>query len=358
MPAPQATPVSGSFAAGGAALVGFARALTDASSVEQLERAFRPGFGRLMTSPMYGFYALESEKPQIEHNVAVNVSDVFVARYVRAMEVDPLLSRSQETGHAVYNLDLMSEAEWSESRVYRTAYSTHTMRHVVEVPITDGGQILGALHCAASEPERNFTASDMQLTEAVASVLAISIKRIRGQEESERALERALAALELTGTALVVSERLAPELRLNLAARRLLAEVVDGEEHLPPLLARRAGGGRFSRRAEVELRNGETAALYAHSQPAWDGELVTVLELKRDHPRLDHGLLTALTPRESEVAMLVIDGLSDREIAEVLCLSRYTIHQYVRRIYRALDVDSRVALTRLLLGAPIGARRS
>jgi DNA-binding CsgD family transcriptional regulator len=353
----QATPVGGSFAAGGAALVQFARALTDTASLGELERAFRPGFGRLMSSPMYGFYALGSNKPEIEHNVAVNVSDVFVARYVQAMEVDPLLARSRQTGHAVYNLDEMSAAEWAQSEVYRTAYSTHAMRHVVEVPITHDGQILGALHCASSEPERNFTASDLQLAETVASVLAISIKKIRGRQASERALEQALAALELTGTPLVVSEPLAPELRLNPAARRLLAEVAGGEECLPPLLARRLGDGRFSRRAEVELRTGQAAWLHAHSQPVRAG-LVTVLELKRSHPSIDHRQLIALTPRESQVALLVVEGLSDREIADTLCLSRYTVHQYVKRIYRALDVDSRVALTRLLLGAPVAARAS
>jgi len=346
-----------SFAAGGTAMVGFARALTETSSLAELERAFRPGFGRLMTSPMYGFYALEPDGSQIEHNVAVNVSDVFVARYVRAMEVDPLLARSQETSHAAYNLGLMSEGEWAESEVYRSAYATHTMRHVVEVPITDGGQILGALHCAASEPERNFTASDLQLAEAVAGVLAISIKKIRGEEELERVVEEALAALALTGTALVVSEPLAPELRLNPAARRLLAQVVDGEESLPALLARRPERGRFTRRAHVELRTGETASLHAHSQPMADGRLVTVLELQHDHPGLDSRRLLSLTPRESEVAVLVVEGLSDREIAERLCLSRFTVHQHVKRIYRALEVDSRVALTRLLLGAPVRSHR-
>ncbi len=50
---------------------------------------------------MYGFYALDPEGTQIEHNVAVNVSDVFVVRYVRAMEHDMLLARSRETGRAV-----------------------------------------------------------------------------------------------------------------------------------------------------------------------------------------------------------------------------------------------------------------
>jgi DNA-binding CsgD family transcriptional regulator len=347
-----------SFAEGGAALVGFAKALTDAGSLGELERAFRPRFGRLTSSPMYGFYALATDSPRIEHNVGVGVSDVFIARYIEVMGADPLLARSQETGRAVYNLGLMCEGEWAETEVYRRAYSTHTMRHVVEVPITDGPQILGALHIATGHAERDYTHSDLQLAEAVASVLAISLKKIRGRDEHQRALEHALAALDLTGTALVVTERMAPELRLNSAARALLSDIVEGEERLPPLLVPRDVGVRFSRRVAVDLRTGETATLHAHSQPVRAGDLVTVLELKRDHALLDRAQLAALTPRESEVALLIVDGLTDGEIAQRLSLSRYTVHQYVKRIYRALDVDSRVALTRLLFGAPIGARRS
>jgi DNA-binding NarL/FixJ family response regulator len=43
---------------------------------------------------------------------------------------------------------------------------------------------------------------------------------------------------------------------------------------------------------------------------------VTVLELQREQPGPDRGLLGLLTPRESEIAALVVDGLSDGEIAE------------------------------------------
>jgi hypothetical protein len=32
------------------------------------------------------------------------------------------------------------------------------------------------------------------------------------------------------------------------------------------------------------------------------------VELQRDHPLLDHSRLVSLTPRESEVAMLVTEG--------------------------------------------------
>jgi DNA-binding CsgD family transcriptional regulator len=45
------------------------------------------------------------------------------------------------------------------------------------------------------------------------------------------------------------------------------------------------------------------------------------------------------------VALLVIDGRSDREISQRLYLSRHTVSQYVKRIYRKLDVTSRVALS-------------
>jgi DNA-binding CsgD family transcriptional regulator len=310
-----------------------------------------------MTSRMYGFYALEADDARIQHNVAVNVSDLFVARYIQhGMEIDPLRVRSLETGRAVYNRGLMSEEEWAESEVYRNAYSLHGMLHVLEVPISDGPQVFGALHCGSSE--RDYAATDLRLAEAVADVFAISIKRIRSHDDREGALEQSLVALELAGTALVISDPRAVDLRLNPAARRLVAELVNGEECLPPLLAPGHEGGRFSRRTEVELQTGETASLHAHSQPLSEGGSVTVLELQRDHPLLDHSKLVSLTPRDSEVAMLIIEGLSDREIAEQLYLSRHTVHQYVKRIYRKLDVDSRVALTRLLLGVPIGARRS
>jgi DNA-binding CsgD family transcriptional regulator len=349
---------SASFAAGGEALVEFARSLTAASTLDELDRAFAPRFGRLIAAPMYGFYALDEDGSEIEHNVGVNVSDVFVARYRRAMEVDPLLALSRETGRPVYNLGLMSAAEWEESEVYRGAYSVHRMRHVVEIPITDRGHVVGALHFAASAPDRDFTDNDLRLAKATAGVLGLSITRIRERQEGERPLQEALAALELTGTALVASDPPWVELRPNDAARRLLAEVVDAEEHLFGLLACAPGDRRVSRRAEVELRSGESALLHATSQRLPNGGLVTVLELQREAPGIDPRMLGALTPRESEVAGLVVEGLSDREIAETLCLSRYTVNQHVKRIYRTLGVDSRVALTRLLLGAPVRVARS
>jgi DNA-binding CsgD family transcriptional regulator len=149
----------------------------------------------------------------------------------------------------------------------------------------------------------------------------------------------------------VIIDPAAPEPRLNDAARRLLAKVADPEPSLHRVLARPGTRDSFSHHVEVELVDGGTGLLHGQSSHTRGegGALITVLELQHDQCAISEETLTALTPREREVALLVIDGCSDREISQRLHLSHHTVSQYVKRTYRKLDVTSRVALTRLLL---------
>ena len=74
-----------------------------------------------------------------------------------------------------------------------------------------------------------------------------------------------------------------------------------------------------------------------------------ILELLPAPPRLP-GAAPApegtLSEREGEILRLVADGLSNREIAEQLFLSRYTVESHVKRVYRKLAVSSRVGAVR------------
>jgi DNA-binding CsgD family transcriptional regulator len=134
--------------------------------------------------------------------------------------------------------------------------------------------------------------------------------------------------------------------------------MLEARDEVPVPGAERAGGMALLRFAtalctsSVELLGGGRGRLRGYSSrlPREGGALVTVLELDPERPGRLAGALVALTPREREVAALVVDGLADREIAQRLYLSRHTVSQYVKRIYRKLGVDSRVALTGLLLG--------
>ena len=64
----------------------------------------------------------------------------------------------------------------------------------------------------------------------------------------------------------------------------------------------------------------------------------------------------ALTKRELEIADMVASGLSNREIAARLFISRRTVDAHVEHIYGKLEISSRVQLTVWLQEQPRRAR--
>ncbi|SFX59962.1 LuxR C-terminal-related transcriptional regulator [Streptomyces atratus] len=63
----------------------------------------------------------------------------------------------------------------------------------------------------------------------------------------------------------------------------------------------------------------------------------------------------ALTPREREVATLVAQGLSNREVAEHLVISKLTADTHVERILTKLDIDSRTEISAVLTAWAAGS---
>jgi len=86
---------------------------------------------------------------------------------------------------------------------------------------------------------------------------------------------------------------------------------------------RRLGAVPWAERAEAELRaTGETVR-------------------KRDASALDQ-----LTPQELQIAGLVADGLTNREIAAQLFLSPRTVDYHLHKVFTKLGVASRTELVR------------
>jgi DNA-binding CsgD family transcriptional regulator len=58
----------------------------------------------------------------------------------------------------------------------------------------------------------------------------------------------------------------------------------------------------------------------------------------------------SLTSAEMKVAQLVAEGLTNRETAERLVISRHTVDSHLKHVFTKLDLRSRVQLTRAVLG--------
>jgi two-component system nitrate/nitrite response regulator NarL len=90
--------------------------------------------------------------------------------------------------------------------------------------------------------------------------------------------------------------------------------------------------------------------LCVHEGQVWasSAELGFVLEALVDPPPIENRGLPSSRPlskREEEIAHLVAEGFSNRQISERLDLSEHTIKNYLFRVFEKLGVSTRVELT-------------
>jgi len=69
-------------------------------------------------------------------------------------------------------------------------------------------------------------------------------------------------------------------------------------------------------------------------------------QVELDHP--DTSALTTLTGTERTLAVLVANGMTNRQAGERLFISRHTVDAHLRHIFQKLGINSRVGLAHLV----------
>jgi len=133
--------------------------------------------------------------------------------------------------------------------------------------------------------------------------------------------------------------RRCPELRFL-----LLGPEADSEEILENIEAGAAGCiPRWTPAEELvgSIRQLLSEGVVCSSRTAY-AAFIRLAELSEENRRSERVEALLLTPRELEVLALIADGLSNREIAEKLFLSIYTVKNHVHHILEKLSVSGRV----------------
>jgi transcriptional regulator of acetoin/glycerol metabolism len=220
-------------------------------------------------------------------------------------------------------------------------------------------EALTALACAAapiSDPRTGHVLGVVDLTcwARDASALMLPLVRRAAQEIEERLLDDSRFAdrvmmkrllRERSGAKhpiLVANGRV---VITNAAAERL---VRAGDEPLLRYHAETVMAGASPALVEIALTNGSTVAL--RCEPVFDGGVAVgvVMHLEDRASRATRPLLglASLTDTEQAIAELVAQGLTNRQIAQRVFVSRHTVDFHLRSIFRKVDVTSRVELAR------------
>ena len=189
-----------------------------------------------------------------------------------------------------------------------------------------------------------------ELVEAyVAAGRAEDARRLLDEQVSGPAAGMPRALLERCRALLAPADAVSEHFEAALAAHREI--VLPFDEARTRLL--------YGQRLRAEDRRDEARAVLREAHAAfeelgatgWAERASRQLRAAGGHaPRADARLADELTPSELQVALLVAEGRTNREVAAAIFLSPKTVEHYLSQIYRKLGIKRRTELTRLLAG--------
>lgn len=124
--------------------------------------------------------------------------------------------------------------------------------------------------------------------------------------------------------------------------RVLILSAYEDDEYVLPLLEAGADGYLLKTTRGAELAKAIRTVYEGRTalDPVVAGKVVSHLTSRQQGYRAE-GMAEALTGREIEVLQAAARGMANKEIAEALCISSYTVQVHLRNIFGKLGVDNR-----------------
>jgi DNA-binding CsgD family transcriptional regulator len=355
-------------------VLGAVRPEISASWRRSTDAGLDPGHFEVPFDPFVDDYGpLRAAAAPVLDQLVTDVGDARVA-FVLTTERGQVLDRRVSEGSLAGQLDQILLAEgfvYDEHSVGTNGIGTALANRGGAV--VNGNEhfadVLTRFVCAAApivDPLSRQTVGAIDLTCFVAegNVLMLPFARRAARDIEQRLLDTAGITDRIIlqrflqerkaakGPVVVITPR---KMVTNAAADRLLSV---GDDAILREWARRFAGDAHVRPTTVVLTNGSAVTVQADRVLDGTSPVGTVLRLSeltsasagprrsRDHTTFGW---TSLTPTEHSVTDLVAEGLTNRQIAERLFLSRHTVGFHLRSVFRKLAVNSRVDLTRLVM---------
>ncbi len=331
----------------------FTAALQTALTRDEVARAYLGHVTAVVEADGFGLYELNPEQGGV---IAVNatVQGAFLEDYeTYGRADDPVLRFVTTERLPIDSSRACSSSAWrgcGAGVALRSAGFTHSM----EAPVVIGDEVIGTINFARSADRGKFDTRDLSMAQMVSEQLALATQRARRYERAARKAAAIEGALDRLPQGVVVTELDGQTLFRNRAAALEWGIDAAAPESTASLSAciREAAQVFRSQSRRVVTRPLETlgrrGVVKSYRLSDTNKTAVTVVyatqtQTDRHLPQWD-----VLTRREQEIAELVSEGLTTKEIAKRAFISENTVKLHLKRVFAKTDVSNRAELVQVI----------
>lgn len=332
----------------------FCASLQSAASVEEVTTAYLNTVGNVIPADAVAIQELGSTE---WWSTASQQLHEAYEEYGR--QDDPVLRFVIDKLRPIDSSRVSPEHEWTSCGA-RQALGLEGFAHSMEAPLIVSGMLFGTLNFARASSSPTFTRQDLASVGLVSEQFGLATERaLRYEATGHRAttLER---ALDQVSHGVIVTDLDGEVVYQNRAARNgweLDGGVGDASQNgaiadcIATAMTAFRDDGRRVFLQKVATDDGDRRALVkSYRLSGKDRTAVTLLfdyEAGESAPRR-LPVWDVLTRREQEIAQMVSEGLTNKQIAARGFVSENTVKQHLKRVFAKTDVNTRAELIQLI----------
>lgn len=332
----------------------FAAALQTATTIDDIERAFIAFVGEVIPAGGFGLYRIEPESGHML-GVKAQVEVDFLSDYESyGRQDDPVLEFVLRQRCAIDSSRVAPKAQWGRTGAC-TALRVGGYYHSLEAPVVVSGVLYGTMNFARTDGHPPFSDIDLVSARMASEQLGLATERALRYETTDQRATVLEDVLDRVPQALVVTDLDAHVIFRNRAARNDTpiangSGLVD-ESIIEAMSEFRRFGKRVYTRVAWDRQTKKQVVVKSFRLPDRDDAAMTLVFACADASAVNLPVWDVLSKREQEIAELVSQGLTNKQIAVRAFVSENTVKQHLKRVFSKTDVRNRAELMQRIWAA-------
>ncbi len=304
---------------------------------------------RLFKADFLASFIWNQDRQVFEHVVFLNMSPDSLARYDSYYQFhDPITPSLQKRRRATLVCEVMPQEELEKTEFFNDFLMSEGLHHGINVYAYDGDLNIGDLRIWRAKRRPDFGKREAALLDAILPHFRNALRNVRAIVAAHGVANFWHKMIENTHIALFLFDEAGNLVFQNNEARMIEKKLPDAEYtsfyyHICSL-------------TKKNLFRTEWGPYFLSVLPTFSPKdarpMTAIMAYQSALGKIDKNFLISrhqLSPRETEICLLVCKGLTDREIASVLCIAFSTVRTHLKHIFMKLEVTNRSELISGLL---------